>query len=1379
MLRFALLLALSGAALSGPALAAASPVAEPWLAEPFSADAATLVAAAAAVPPPAGADVHQLLEDHSYTFDDAGRLVHRWRVVYRVLTPAGTRSWAAVSAMWEPWHQDRPELRARVITADGREHWLDPASLSEEPAAESSLDVYSDRRVLSAPLPAVAVGALVEETGESRDREPFFAAGGVWVHFLVDGAPTRLHRLELSAPTSLPLRYGSRLLDGLEPVRTVADGRVRLLFERRDVEPYRTPEPDLPPWQPRWPQVAFSTAESWQQVASAYSDIVDRQIAAADLAPWAEPPPAAASIAERAQEYLDRIHRDIRYTGLELGEASLVPATPAQVHARRYGDCKDQASLLVALLRADGVPAYVALLRAGDTRDVDSQLPGLGRFDHAIVFVPGADPIWIDPTDPHSPAGTLPPPAQDRWALVAAPSTVELVRTRAEIGLGNRDVETREVFLADFGPSRIVETTEYHGAIASARRGYHEGSSRQDRVDGYREYLAAEYLATDLGAVAETGADEPTAPYRLELEALAAGRAVTDLDNAVVAVPLAGGLLGRLPEALLAAPETPRQDDFYFHEPFVSERRYVIHPPAGLRLRQLPEAVDREIGSGRYTRSFHQEDDGTLHGLLRFESGPRLVTAADFAAYVDAVLELDEAEPLMIWFDDPARVAVAEGRPIEAVAHYRALIAREPTVGLHRVRFARVLLGLGMGGEARRQARRGVELAPDLPEAHWNLGWILQHDELGSLRAGDWDREGALAALDRGLEIASPGHVLELEKAILLEYDERGLRYRETDALVAAVELYDRWLAENDDPDFELSRLLALYFAGRHQEVLERTDGRSDLQMASLVLRLAARAVIDGAGAIEAEAEALASDRERRQELLTGAAQRLMQWRHYPQAAAAFRLAARGSESAAQVLGLARLLEKARRFDQLELDPDRPEDVVRQMFGLLADPATAPDMLELLHPSVRDRESEELATSVRQVERAIGRVEGMDPVAAMELGIGTMEASVEGDAERGYRVQLTSVLDGAVVVVYATADGERPLVVATSDALVRLALEVRRRLAAEDLTGARQWLDWARRDRRPPSHADDPYVASAFHLLWPESSADLDATRAELAVDAILAQAPIAPDELDEELREHLEAALPRLAAAAAATDDARLRAGLEAAQLDALRTLKRHAERVELARRLLASTPQSVLLSVHLYEALLLDERDAELVELATRDLAGDTAVSLFARRQLLQHGVEEGDFPEVVRHVAKLRELGKASASDLNALAWSALFVPGEEALALDEAEEAAQRSEYAERAVLHTLATAYAWNGRPLDAMRVLQQCFALRNGSDELEVWSDDWLVAGRVAEDYGLYDTAADYYRRIEKPERDFATSSYQLALKRLAELEARSRAAAR
>jgi hypothetical protein len=60
---------------------------------------------------------------------------------------------------------------------------------------------------------------------------------------------------------------------------------------------------------------------------------------------------------------------------------------------------------MIAMLRAAGIPAYMALLTTQQWRETVPSLPGLGQFNHAIVFIPGPPEVWIDVTSEYSKAG--------------------------------------------------------------------------------------------------------------------------------------------------------------------------------------------------------------------------------------------------------------------------------------------------------------------------------------------------------------------------------------------------------------------------------------------------------------------------------------------------------------------------------------------------------------------------------------------------------------------------------------------------------------------------------------------------------------------------------------------------------------------------------------------------------------------------------------------------------------------------------------------------------------------------------------------------------------------------------------------------------------
>ena len=235
---------------------------EPWEKAPLTAEPAAVLRAAHEAPVPEGADIVVLLDEHRYVFDTEGRAELTRRLVYRVLTQAGSQSWATAQKDWAPWHQARPVIRARVITADGIAHMLNPKTLTEHPVASGQPDVFTDRRQLQGPLPAIASGAVVEEEHVLRDTAPLYDSGVTRYHSFVVQVPTRRARIVLDAPESLPVRYVTRLLTDTEPQRIQRDGRVTVTFKAGPLEPVEFVEPMTPSDVPILPYVAFTTGSS-------------------------------------------------------------------------------------------------------------------------------------------------------------------------------------------------------------------------------------------------------------------------------------------------------------------------------------------------------------------------------------------------------------------------------------------------------------------------------------------------------------------------------------------------------------------------------------------------------------------------------------------------------------------------------------------------------------------------------------------------------------------------------------------------------------------------------------------------------------------------------------------------------------------------------------------------------------------------------------------------------------------------------------------------------------------------------------------------------------------------------------------------------------
>ena len=624
--------------------------------------------------------------------------------------------------------------------------------------------MYSDYRTLRAPLPGMGVGAVVEEAFSITDERLYFEGGSTYRFYLGANVPTRASRVVIEAPASLPLQHRMRG-DGPRPKVERRKNQVRITYAAGSLPAREAAESWLPAEVVRYPHVSLSTGRSWSAVAEAYAAVVERQLAAGPIEAGALPASLPEARGPRIDAVLAALQARVRYSGLELGEASIVPWTPRETLSRAYGDCKDKASLLVAMLRAAGVPARVALLRVGPGPEVNPSAPGLGGFNHAIVYVPGPRALWIDPTDELSRAGELPLGDQGRLALVAGEGTRRLVRTPRAPAADNTVVELRDIYLPARGDARVVETVRPRGVFANYYRGYYRDGDPDEVRKQLRDYVEREYLAATLARFDTGRPAELERPYELQMEAEGSERGSSDGALAHAYLPT-GAVFRELPDLLRKASKDdaePRVGEVMFM-PYRYELRYRVHLPPGFRVTELPEARTESLGPAVLTVSAKTHAD-TVTVTARFDTGDARYTPAQAAAMRDAVVAHLDGDAMVVRAEQVAMAHVHAGRTAAGLAALDELAAAHPRQALYLVQRAEALLGVGLGAEAAAVARRAVELEPRSAYAQWMLGRVLEHDRYGRQFGAGFDRAGALAALRRAVALDGDDPVAGLELA--------------------------------------------------------------------------------------------------------------------------------------------------------------------------------------------------------------------------------------------------------------------------------------------------------------------------------------------------------------------------------------------------------------------------------------------------------------------------------------------------------------------------------------------------------------------------------------------------------------------------------------
>lgn len=132
------------------------------------------------------------------------------------------------------------------------------------------------------------------------------------------------------------------------------------------------------------------------------------------------------------------VQQEIRYVSIQIGIGGYQPHRASEILANRYGDCKDKATLLAALLNSLNIDSYYFIVNIEPQVVKENSPVSLFWFNHvilgiklpdeklyegseAVVTIPGLGRLLIfDPTMPHSSPGQLPFYLQKNNGLLVA-----------------------------------------------------------------------------------------------------------------------------------------------------------------------------------------------------------------------------------------------------------------------------------------------------------------------------------------------------------------------------------------------------------------------------------------------------------------------------------------------------------------------------------------------------------------------------------------------------------------------------------------------------------------------------------------------------------------------------------------------------------------------------------------------------------------------------------------------------------------------------------------------------------------------------------------------------------------------------------------------
>jgi transglutaminase-like putative cysteine protease len=360
-----------------------------------------------------------LLDESVLRVEPDGKWTQRVRQVVQVLDAALAPQIAERALSYARDHQTLGVEWTRVLRTDGRVVSVTPAQDQEgDLAAALNNPVYSDQRVRRLSLSGVSAGVVVDMAYTLEERAPR-RAGDFLVQWGLNGpVPVRRSQLVIDAPVGFEPRIVERNLVTMRQEPVVGDRR-RFTWRSADQDPLPN-ESFAPDTNGLQQIVVVSGPGSWSDLARWYDGLARSRYSLSPAVQRAADSVVAAATPRTRADSVRAWHRwvaqDIRYLSVALGIGSYQPRTADDVLASGAGDCKDKATLFVALLRRAGIEAQPVLLNLSGR--VVEGAPSIAQFNHAIAAVrEGTSWTYADLTANVLPYGELPPSYQGGRAL--------------------------------------------------------------------------------------------------------------------------------------------------------------------------------------------------------------------------------------------------------------------------------------------------------------------------------------------------------------------------------------------------------------------------------------------------------------------------------------------------------------------------------------------------------------------------------------------------------------------------------------------------------------------------------------------------------------------------------------------------------------------------------------------------------------------------------------------------------------------------------------------------------------------------------------------------------------------------------------------------
>jgi hypothetical protein len=561
-----------------------------------------------------------------FTVQPNGKIHKTERYAIKILRPSG-RERAKQHFYYDP-ESKITALHGWTIPAQGKDFEVKEKDVTDEGVGGDAGEMITSARARRMLLPAADPGNVIGWEVE-QDLRPYVLEDR-W-DFQED-IPVRESRYTLQLPPSWEYVNVFVNHSKIEP----STANALYSWSVSDVPPIRE-EPQMPPWHGVAGRMVLSLLppgatnkgfQSWAKMGAWYTQLTQgRRDVSPEIHQQVTQITSSMSAPFPKMEALAKfLQADVRYVAIELGIGGWQPHAARDIYNHHFGDCKDKATLLSAMLSDVGIESYYVIINA-DRGAVDATTPpSIALFNHAILAIKVPDGIsdavlpativhpklgrllFFDPTDIMTPFGFIRGELQANYAMLVTPDGGELVRlpqlpsTKGGIHRSAKlTLDAHGNLVGDVNEVRIGDSAMYQRYLLQYV------NKAEDRMKPIESMLSASFGSFDITKASVTNLSQTSLPFGYNYSVAVRDYAKTAGDLVLVRPRVLGSYASGILEK-----KDPRKYPVELESPAQFTDTFDIALPAGFAVDDLPPPVDVEKSFASY-HSKTELKGSTLH----------------------------------------------------------------------------------------------------------------------------------------------------------------------------------------------------------------------------------------------------------------------------------------------------------------------------------------------------------------------------------------------------------------------------------------------------------------------------------------------------------------------------------------------------------------------------------------------------------------------------------------------------------------------------------------------------------------------------------------------------------------------------------------------